>query len=82
MDCGIARRERVRLLGGRERRITAALVLGGRAVDCRIARREKVGMLGGLFGGRERRITAALVVGSARWEVGERWTAGLLGGRE
>jgi hypothetical protein len=30
VDCGIARRERVGLLGGRERRITAALVLGGR----------------------------------------------------
>ena len=28
MDCGIARRERVGLLGGRERRITAALVVG------------------------------------------------------
>jgi len=51
---------------------------GGRAVGCGIARRERVGLLGG----RERRITAALVVGSARWEVGERWTAGLLGGRE
>ena len=48
---------------------------GGRAVDCGIARRERVVLLGG----RERPIT---VVGSARWEVGERWTAGLLGGRE
>ena len=52
---------------------------GGRAVDCGIARRERVVLLGG----RERRITAALVLsGRARWEVGERWTAGLLGGRE
>jgi hypothetical protein len=58
--------------------ITAALVVGSArwaALIVGSARWEVVG-------GRERRITAALVVGSARWEVGERWTAGLLGGRE
>ena len=58
--------------------ITAALVVGSARWAALVvgSARWEVG------GGRERRITAALVVGSARWEVGERWTAGLLGGRE
>jgi hypothetical protein len=58
--------------------ITAALVVGSARWAALVvgSARWDVG------GGRERRITAALVVGSARWEVGERWTAGLLGGRE
>ena len=72
MYCGIARREREGLLGGRERRFMDHgcdwEVGGGRAVDCGIARRERVGLAAGPE--RERRITAVLVVGSSRGYVG------------
>ena len=76
---GIASRwERVGLLGGRERWMTAGCALVGSArwemgdgwtVGGIASRWESVGLLGG----RERWMTAGCaMVGSARWEVGER----------